>query len=460
MSLATRFWDWVTGRAAVTEEAIVGGLYPYRGQPPKRGTRELLASYKTAPWLRAATDRIAAPVAANTWRLYAKTGSSGRAVRSSLLATGDRRARREALGYERAKGTLREIEDHPLLDLLARPNPSLTGRAARHVTQVHLDIKGESFWILSRNADGMPVQAWPIPPHWVLETPSILEPRFRVGINGKALEVPERDMLWMRHTDPENPYARGTGVAESLGDEIETDHFAAAHLKAWFYNRATPDLLVALEGATPSQVKEARQLWEENTRGTKNAYRAHFHNGKMNAMRLDSSFRDQQMVEIRKLQRDFLVQVFAIPPECVGILTNSNRATITAAFAMLAEGVICPRLEFWRTELQHNLVPQFDDRLILEYDSPVPEDREYTLEAAKAAPWSLSQNEWRALADHGPVDGGDDVFMAVPGATQLPSASEDDEEAPEEKPPESDDAETDSRSLMRDPPWVRALPGA
>jgi hypothetical protein len=88
-----------------------------------------------------------------------------------------------------------------------------------------------------------------------------------------------------------------------------------------------------------------------------------------------------------------------VPPEIFGILTSSNRATITVSNFLYCTWVIVPRLEFQRETLQIRLVPEYDRRLILDYVSPVMENKEFILEVAKAAPWSLSTDEWRELAD-------------------------------------------------------------
>ncbi|HQE50603.1 MAG TPA: hypothetical protein PKV93_14780, partial [Fervidobacterium sp.] len=54
------------------------------------------------------------------------------------------------------------------------------------------------------------------------------------------------------------------------------------------------------------------------------------------------------------------------------------------------------------------------DRLILEYDNPVPEDKEYALRAAQAAPWSLTVNEWRELSGHGALTDANGNVFPVP----------------------------------------------
>ena len=49
--------------------------------------------------------------------------------------------------------------------------------------------------------------------------------------------------------------------------------------------------------------------------------------------------------ELRSFERDAIIQTFNVPPELVGVIENSNRATIEAALTIMAIQVIVPRLE-------------------------------------------------------------------------------------------------------------------
>lgn len=52
-------------------------------------------------------------------------------------------------------------------------------------------------------------------------------------------------------------------------------------------------------------------------------------------------------------------------------------------------------------------MPEYDSRLILDYDSPVPADSELQQNAAEAQPHVLSVEEWRTLTGHGALSDGD-----------------------------------------------------
>ena len=352
-----------------------------QGQAPRRGTEQLLRSYREMPWLRAVIDRIAVSVASTEWRLYRRRGD------------------------EKV-----EIKEHPVLSLLDTFNPSMTGRAAWHLIESWIDLKGEAFLIVERNGAGVPVELWPIPPHWIAETPSASKPFFEVTSGAFKKSIPEADMLWLRIHDPENPYGRGVGVAESLADELDTDEYASKHTKAWFYNRAVPDILVGVKGASEPQLKRAKQIWENGNRGAQRAHKSHWHSGELTVETLSQTFSDMQLIELREFERNAIVQAFGVPPEILGIIENSNRSTIDAASFIFSLWVVQPRLDFLRSELNFRLLPSFGSDLFLDYDSPVPADKALAVEVLKTAPHVLTVDEIRDLIDYaelGEDDGGD-----------------------------------------------------
>lgn len=482
MGLLDTVAGWLGVRRNVEERAVGGGTLA-RGEleaglvapgsggrgPPARGTRELIRAYREQPWLRAVTNRIARGVASARWAVYARSEApakkagrlapswqwgTDRAVRDLGLMSANRKSREKRMAALQRDGLLREVVDHPVLELLERPNEWMLGIDALQVTQVWLDIKGEAFWLLAFGDKGQPVGIYPVPPHWVTSVPTSSQPYFTVAIGTSQLRVDPRGVLWLRDIDPENPYGRGTGVAESLGDELETDEFAAKYVKAWFYNNASPSMIVSFEGATLDQLKEAAAKWEAKHRGVHNAHRAHFAAGKMNAVKLDTAFRDQQMVEIRRLSRDTVIQVFGVPPECIGVIENSNRATIDAASYMYATGVEHPRVEKLRLELASRLMPLFSggDSALLECELSTPNDQTRRLEVMRAQPASFLANEWRTEAGYDPLPELEGQFSSsMPGQAPAASAPEDSDDEVETEPEEAGPA-----SRM-DPPWAKHL---
>src|SRR5690606_34537931 len=82
-----------------------------------------------------------------------------------------------------------------------------------------------------------------------------------------------------------------------------------------------------------------------------------------------------------------------------------------------------PRLELVRDVLQEQLVSDFDERLIVDYENPVDEDHEFQLEVAKSQSHTLKVNEWRAMAGLEPltVAEGGEMFLVPFNLVAVPS---------------------------------------
>nr|BDT33785.1 hypothetical protein MFMH1_34540 [Myxococcus sp. MH1] len=125
-------------------------------------------------------------------------------------------------------------------------------------------------------------------------------------------------------------------------------------------------------------------------------------------------------MELRRFLIDFVRMTFRVPPEIVGDISSSNKATAFAARENLAEQATLPRMEFLRTEYQMRLMPLLgDEGVILDYDSPVPADREHQLRVMGATPEAFSYDEWRELAGLRPDPNRQGHPLPMPGQSPI-----------------------------------------
>lgn len=405
-------FDWLKNLFLGGEKQMGGGsmldmLLGSKSAPNRRTQSELLALYSQSPWLRAVAGKVAEGVSRTPFMLYAPSRSGRQRVPGKVIRSlGEPEARRNAIAESKQAGGLEEVEEHPLLDLLWRGNDFLSGQAVLELTQLHLDLAGESFWLLERNGAGVPTDILPLSPTWVQAIATTEEPFYRVSFSGWSGEIPAAEMVHFKAPNPADPYGRGKGIASALSDEIATDEYAAGHTKAFFYNRARPDLLISGgdTGLNQDEINRLEQRWVEKHEGFRNAYRPAFFSGPINVHEITQSFKDMELTELREFERDVIVHTFGVPPELLGILESSNKATIHSADYLFARWVLVPRLERIISVLQRDLLPAFDSRLILDYESPVAEDKEHKLEVGKAAPWSMKVDEWREMAGLEPLE--------------------------------------------------------
>jgi hypothetical protein len=393
----------------------------------RMGSQELLKAYSTMPWLRAVVGRTSWSTSCVPWQLYVaekkpdnKSGRRKAYKRSDIARSNDPRYRINQYKALRRDDALREITDHPALVLLDKGNPRFPGQVARQVLQQHLDLIGEGAWLLERNGMAMPSDIYPIPPTWIAQTPWDRtngiggEPgNWIIHSNRGTMQVPKEDVIYFYHPDPADPYDRGRGTGHSLGDELETDEATAKHLKRWFKNFAIPPLIISKKssagGGTGSSggganVNRLQEAWESKLLGRNNV--PYFSSQELSVHELNQTFNDMQLSQLRKDERDILIHVYGLPPEVFGILENSNRSTIDAADYLMAKYVVVPRLEFQRIILQQQLIERYDERLILDYVSPIVEDKEFELKVSQAHPYSMTVDEIRELAGRRKLENG------------------------------------------------------
>ena len=387
--------------------------------PPKRGTAELLKAYSELPWLRAITHKIGQSVGATTWQVFAtknvNEGGRPKYYRDRVAQRSDAGVRARRMTQLRKDKVLVEIEGHPVLDVLHSSNPMLGGMSPLGLSQIYLDLVGEAFMLKERNGLSRTLSLWPIPPNWVMELaiPGVRD-TYRVNYMSWQAEIPVEEMLALADPDPFNPYLRGSGTARALNDELATDELAAKYTAGFFKNNARPDFIMQLENAGEPEIEEAKFRLEEQHRSVFRGFRPLVTNREVKITTISQKMRDMTFVELRKYQRDIAVQVFGMPPEILGIIESSNRATIAAAEFLFSKHVLVPRLEILRKVLQDHLVLEYDARLILDYVSPVEADRSFELEAMKAAPWAYDADEWREMGGRPALEDDAGKFYMVP----------------------------------------------
>jgi hypothetical protein len=400
------------------------------GEPPRIGTREMLEAYESMPWLRAIAGKIAQAIGTTCWRLYA--------VRAAPAADGKRAALKRPLSLQRAgwdhrqkqverlrrAGLLEEITDHPFLNAIERPNPFMGRVLLFKITQLHIDLVGDAFWLKERNALGVVTGYWPIPPHWCMELPSPTRPSYRFGWRTWQVYVPENDVRWFHDPAPKNPYTRGSGIGWSLSDELQVDEYAAKMAVQLFFNKARPDFLfMGGEGSSREEMDKLERDFAQRQQGFWKWFRPYFMAGGDGKVSDHIHEFQQPTMEqlvypsLRTTQRDIAMQTWGVPPEWFGVLENSNRATIEASEYLLAKWVLNPRADHLRDGLQDEFVLEFDERGLVDFVSHVAEDKQYELEVRKAQPAAWLIDEWRALGGGEPLPGGAGQVHLVPSSS-------------------------------------------
>ena len=370
-------------------------------------------------WVYAAARAIAEDVATIDFNLYINRTGQRSARISKKIMLGKLKELQSAITVKGAgdKSAVEEIEEHPLLDLLYKPNPFMTKDEFIELTVLHMELTGEAFWYIIRNGAGVPVELWPLMPYLVTIKKSA--ETFIGGYaystpSGASLLIQPEDVIHHKYMNPSDLY-RGQSVVMAAARAVDTDANAADYNRNFFYNSAMPSLTLEADGTLSDETwKRLESQWDGKFSGTANAHKTAILEEGLKVNVLSMAQKDMEFLESRKFNRDQILALFRVSGAILGIQESSNRATAEAADYTFSRRVVKPKMMRLNNRLTEDLAGQFDHKLVLTFEDPVPSDKNYGLKEKTA-----SLNSWKTInevrIEEGldEIEGGGVLYQAV-----------------------------------------------
>jgi HK97 family phage portal protein len=393
-------------------------------RPPERNVQEWLEIYQRSPRL-AVVDRIAQDLSFCEGKLFRMSGNDEK-----------------------------EVTAHPFLDFWKNPNPmhEYGKEPLWQLFQTTLLLKGEGFFVVERSLSGRPQELWPIPVHWVYGTPYMGHPFYMCRTpDGAILNVHVENMFSIKRLNPLDPTLRGIGQAEAIADEIETDEYAAKFQKRFFFNDATPNLLISMPGSTDEQRQRFRAEWMDKFKGVFKTRGVATVDGAVTVQNIGSGMNDLDMVNGRQALHEACRRHFGVPPEIMGETGSSNRATSWNAQVIYNQNVLTPMLKAREKAINQQLLPAFGDDLVWRFDELVARNEEYEQGKALSCYGAglITKNEARTLLGFGTIEGGDE-YAGAPAASETPNEPTTEEEARKKKLPIHGEAPSDGEERVKE----------
>lgn len=272
-----------------------------------------------------------------------------------------------------------EVVEHLSLQVLNQPNPFYTRWAWMESGQQHIELTGEGWTVVTKNAAGWPQQLWPIRPDRIEVVPSRDE--FIAGYvytspDGEKVPLGVGDVLRIVMPDPDDPY-RGLGPVQSILTDAKVIRNSTDWNANFFGNGAEPGGIIELDSAMDDvEWDRFRRRWNEGHRGVANAHRvALLERGKW----VDRKYThdDMQFAQLSEVSRDRIREAFAIHGHMLGDADDVNLANATAAEVTFARRKTRVRAKRWRAMLNGQYLPMFGPnptRLYYDFVDPVAED--------------------------------------------------------------------------------------
>jgi len=360
--------------------------------------RDYLDAFEVSFLVHACVSKIAKKVANTEFKLYKIGGRAG-------------------------KEKIDEVNNHPLLDLLAQVNPFTTKFSMLDLTQTYQELLGNAYWYKARAEGGKKIlEIWALRPDWVTvkqdETSYIKSYEYRMP-NGQVQDFEPEDIIHFKQTNPQSS-VYGLPTIKPAMDVIRTSVYASKWNMNFFNNSAIPDtLLITKTAMTPDQKKEFRERWEAKYQGYKNAHKIGILEGEIELKQLMMSMKDMEFSKLTEITTQQVLAAFGVPKSVLGMQGMNRAEAETQIYSFLSE-TIEPKIRQMVETLNEFLVPEFGENLYLDFEDPTPENREAIVkeyESALKSNWMLI-NEVRDLEGMPPVKGGWDFYLPI---TMIPA---------------------------------------
>ena len=293
-------------------------------------------------------------------------------------------------------GDREEIEDHPILDLLARPNGALKGKQLRRLHVTYMNFTGESYMLMMKGDKPFEPKQGQLPDSLHVLPAHLCE--FKLGdtysqsvVRFNSTEYPIASIIRDLDPDPRNPYF-GQSRIRAAAATIDTDEQMKNWNRRFFANNARPGLIFSTnEEMSDDAYDRWKKQFVDGHTGSENAYKNLLvENGDAKPYMVNQQ--DLDFLNSRKFTRDEIFAMFEVSPAVVGMIENANRSIMDGAIYTHNINNVIPRGDDWVELLNTSFVQVFDPTLELGYVSPVAEDKAAKLnEAAKGV------NQWLTI---------------------------------------------------------------
>ncbi|MBY0407723.1 MAG: phage portal protein [Rickettsiales bacterium] len=318
-----------------------------------------------------------------------------------------------------SRGVRKEVKAHPLLEMMARPNPGQSGAEFFQALYKYRLISGNAFVQAAGPKDGAPKELYLLRPDRVaiIAGKGMLPAGYRYTAGEVTRDFPVDRVsgmgavLHVKHFHPLNDWY-GLSPVEAAAYSIDQHNQSGAWNQALLQNGARPSgaLVVRPDAAaggvlSEDQYARMKQQIDEQFTGPANAGRPLLLEGGLDWKEMSLTPRDMDFVQAKHASARDIALAFGVPPQLLGIPGDNTYSNLQEARLALWEQTVVPLVSATADALSGWMAAKFGERLHL-----VPNtDDVPALAARNQAIWDrvekasfLSEDEKRAAVGYGP----------------------------------------------------------
>ncbi|WAC27280.1 phage portal protein [Ancylobacter sp. SL191] len=243
----------------------------------------------------------------------------------------------------------REIDDHPLIALMARPGGKLSGPELLEAVAAHLLIAGNAY-VEAVSLSGTPRELHVLRPDRMRVVPGAdgWPEAYEYSAGGRSVRFAQSgEVPPIRHIALFNPLDDHYGAPplEAALTALDLHNAAGAWNKALLDNAARPSGALVYAGAgnlSDEQFDRLKEELEANFSGTANAGRPLLLEGGLDWRPLSLSPKDMDFLEAKNAAAREIALAFGVPPMLLGIPGDATYANYAEASRVLWRQAILP----------------------------------------------------------------------------------------------------------------------
>ena len=323
--------------------------------------------YEQSPWVYIAINRIAEAGALVPLKVYRLQG-------------------------ERRVG----IENHPLEQLLACPNPLTSRFELIEQTLGALELHGNAYWLLVGDERGLPREIWTLRPDRMSVVPDAAKvvAGYLYQLDGQTIPLSAIEVLHFKRWHPGSDFYGLSPISAARNAVLSDRHMSDWNRHTFGKDSGVPAGIVNIRDfISDADFERMKKEWRSNYGGT--ARRTAFlRGGAVEWQHIGLSHTDLDFLQGRRAQRDEILNIFGIP---VGLVSeNATEANAKVAERQFVERTLYPKLVRLAEKISAELLPFYGRGLVAAFDDIRPTDMQARLAEIQAASAVMSVDELRA----------------------------------------------------------------
>ena len=328
------------------------------------------------------------------------------------------------------------IEQHPLLDLLARPNPLQSYTEFFSSLYSYVLLSGNAYVLKVGNDGGAPRELHQLRPDRIeiKGGGNPIPEKYEYVINGRLQDTyyvdQENGFSELKHVKLWNPLDDyyGCSPLSAASMQVDQHNMASKHNVNLLNNGARPSGAVVFKpkdesgfAVNLSESQRQQLLTDLNNRfsGSANAGRPMLLEGDFDWKEMGLSPKDMDFLNLKHMSATNIAMCFGVPSQLVGVPDAQTYSNVSEARLALYEETIIPYLRKIESDLNEWLVPMYGDNYYLEFDiDSIPalsERRRKIYENVTTAVREgvMTRNEAREKIGLEPIDGADGLYISA-----------------------------------------------